>query len=88
MLGPIAGVMIADYFIVRGMRLEVADLYGRNGIYEYSGGFNRRAVSALAAGIAAAPLGLVVPAVRWLYDYAWFAGFAVSGTVYVGWMKP
>ena len=35
LLGPIAGIMIADYFIVRRRELVVDDLYRRNGIYEY-----------------------------------------------------
>jgi len=83
LLGPIAGVMIADYFLVRRARLNVDDLYRRGGEYEYHNGINPRAVAALAAGIAVALLGLVVPAVRWLYDYAWFVGFGVSGAVYV-----
>src|SRR5580658_4494544 len=83
LLGPIAGVMIADYFVIRRARLKLDDLYIRNGAYEYDGGINPRAVAALAAGIAIALLGLVVPAVRWLYDYAWFVGFGVSGAVYV-----
>ena len=83
LLGPIAGVMIADYFLVRRARLNVDDLYRRNGEYEYRDGINPRAVVALVAGIAVALLGLVVPSVRWLYDYAWFVGFGVSGAVYV-----
>src|SRR3569832_570274 len=33
--GPIAGVMIADYFLLRNSILNVGDLYRRNGIYEY-----------------------------------------------------
>jgi NCS1 family nucleobase:cation symporter-1 len=82
LLGPIAGVMIADYFLIRRARLNVNDLYRRGGEYEYRDGINPRAVVALAAGIAVALLGLVVPAVRWLYDYAWFVGFGVSGAVY------
>jgi nucleobase:cation symporter-1, NCS1 family len=87
LLGPIAGVMIADYFLVRRARLKVADLYRRDGEYEYGHGINGRAIAALAAGIAVALLGLVVPAVRWLYDYAWFVGFGVAGAVYVAWMR-
>ena len=58
------------------------DLYRRDGVYEYDGGVNWRAVVALAAGIAVALLGLVVPPLRWLYDYAWFVGFGVAGAVY------
>src|SRR5881227_1952466 len=60
LLGPIAGVMIADYFLVRKSQLNVADLYRRNGIYEYDNGIHWRAVVALVMGIAVALLGLAV----------------------------
>ena len=82
LLGPIAGIMIVDYFLVRRRTLVVEDLYLRGRSYEYSGGFNYRALLALACGIAVALLGLIIPAVRWLYDYAWFAGFLVAGAVH------
>jgi NCS1 family nucleobase:cation symporter-1 len=87
LLGPIAGVMIADYFIVRKEHLEVADLYRRDGEYEYSKGFNYRAVAALAFGIVIALIGLAVPPLRWLYDYAWFVGFLASGALYAYLMR-
>src|SRR5689334_9909657 len=82
LLGPIAGVMIADYFIVRQRSLNVDDLYRRGGEYEYRNGVNPRALVALGLGIVVALLGLAIPPLRWLYDYAWFVGFAVSGAVY------
>jgi len=84
LLGPIAGVMIADYFLVRHAQLNVDDLYRRSGIYEYQNGFNLRALVALAAGIVLALIGLVVPQLHFLYTGAWFVGFLVSGTVYYG----
>ncbi len=87
LLGPIAGVMIADYFLVRHSRLKVDDLYRRKGAYEYEGGVNWRAVAALVAGVATALLGLVAPPLRFLYDYAWFAGFGVAGAVYLTLMQ-
>ena len=87
LLGPIAGVMIADYFLVRRSQLKLDDLYRRGGLYEYENGINMRAVGALVAGIAVALLGLVIPPLRLLYDYAWFVGFGVSGAVYVGLMR-
>jgi NCS1 family nucleobase:cation symporter-1 len=77
-LGPIAGVLICDYFVVRKKFLIVEDLYQRNGQYEYSRGFNWTAVAALAAGAAVAFVGLVYPPLRVLYNYAWFVGFLVS----------
>jgi NCS1 family nucleobase:cation symporter-1 len=87
LLGPIAGVMIADYFIVRGRFLNVDDLYRRGGEYEYSKGVNPRALMSLSLGIAVALLGIAIPALRWLYDYAWFVGFAVSAGSYVALMS-
>jgi NCS1 family nucleobase:cation symporter-1 len=82
-LGPIAGVMIADYYVVRKRRLDPEELFKRGGEYEFSGGFNWRAVAALAAGIFIALIGLVVPALHGLYQYAWFVGFGVSFVVYL-----
>jgi nucleobase:cation symporter-1, NCS1 family len=87
LLGPVAGIMIADYFVVRRRNLSLDDLYRRNGAYEYRGGWNPRALIALAAGIIVALTGAIVPGLHWLYDYAWFAGFAVSGAVYVQLMR-
>jgi len=81
-LGPIAGVLICDYFLLRKKILMPADLYRRGGQYEYSRGFNWHAIAALAAGAAVAFVGLVVPPLRVLYNYAWFVGFAVSFLVY------
>lgn len=86
-LGPIAGVLIADYFIVRKRRLNVADLYVRGGEYEYSGGFNWRAIFALGAGVFVALIGLFAEPLRFLYDYAWFVGFAVAFGVHMILMK-
>jgi len=87
MLGPVAGVMIADYSILRRARLKLDDLYRRNGAYGYDGGVNWRAVVALGVGIAVALLGLVVAPLRFLYDYSWFVGFAVAGGLYLALMQ-
>ncbi len=81
-LGPIAGVMICDYFLVRKKIILVEDLYQRHGFYEFTGGVNLRGIAALGLGAGMAFIGLVVPALRALYDYAWFVGFAVSFLLY------
>ena len=86
-LGPIAGVLIADYFIVRRQKLAVADLYIRGGEYEFTNGVHLKAIYALVAGIVVALVGLQVDALRFLYDYAWFVGFAVAFGVYVAIVK-
>jgi NCS1 family nucleobase:cation symporter-1 len=81
-LGPVAGIMICDYFVIRRKRLVADDLYLRGGEYEYSSGFNWRAIAALAIGSAIALMGLVISPVRFLYDYSWFVGFVVAFVVY------
>jgi nucleobase:cation symporter-1, NCS1 family len=72
--------------VLRKTRLAAADLYRRGGAYEYRRGVNVRAVTALVAGIAVALVGLVVPPVRFLYNYGWFVGFGVSFFVYLALM--
>src|SRR6201988_5191615 len=68
-LGPIAGVLICDYFVVCKKTLQGGDLYRRGGIYEYQGGFNWQAIASLATGAGVAFIGLAVPPLRVLYNY-------------------
>jgi NCS1 family nucleobase:cation symporter-1 len=88
LLGAVAGIMICDYFVIRRRRLVPDDLYLRGGAYEYSSGFNWRAITALVCGSAAALMGLVIPPIRFLYDYSWFVGFVVAFAVYWTLMVP
>jgi nucleobase:cation symporter-1, NCS1 family len=82
-LGSIAGVLIADYWIVRRRRLALEDLYLTDGAYRYRGGWNVPATVATLAGCAVAWGGLIFQPLRPLYDYAWFVGFAVAAVVYL-----
>ncbi len=82
LLGPVAGIMVADYFLVRRTRLDVDALYRRGGIYEFRNGFNGAAILALVAGIFAALIGRFVPALQALFTMAWFVGFFLSGGLY------
>jgi NCS1 family nucleobase:cation symporter-1 len=86
-LGSIAGVLIADYWLVRDKRLALPDLYRTKGSYTYSAGWNWRAVLATLLGCALAWIGLVVSALRPLYDYAWFVGFGTAALVHLALMK-
>jgi NCS1 family nucleobase:cation symporter-1 len=91
LLGPVAGIMIADYFLVRRGILVVNDLYSRHGTYEYWRGINWIAVLALVAGVAPSLPGFVA-ALRGtpetglfgtIYNWAWFVGFLFSSLIYV-----
>ena len=81
-LGSIAGVLIADYWLVRRTELSLEDLYLPNGAYRYSGGWNWKAVAATLVGCALAWGGLVFPPLKPLYSYAWFVGFFAAGLLY------
>ena len=80
LLGPVAGILIVDYWIVRRTRLNVHDLYVEGGEYPL---VHWPAMIALGAGIGLALIGLVVPSLRPLYDYAWFVGFFAGGGLYL-----
>lgn len=82
-LGPIAGVMIADYYVVRKKIILTEDLYDRHTFYEFTRGFNWKAIGALVTGIVVALAGLEIKALNALYHYAWFVGFGVSFIVYL-----
>lgn len=76
-LGSIAGVMIADYWLVQ-RAYHVSDLYRRDGRYRFFRGWNWRAVVATAAGAGLSWVGWWIPALKPLTNYAWFVGFAVG----------
>jgi nucleobase:cation symporter-1, NCS1 family len=82
-LGSIAGVLIADYFIVRRKTLQLADLYRSDGAYRYSRGWNLPATVATLSGCACAWVGAFYKPLAPVYDYAWFVGFGVAAGAYL-----
>lgn len=74
MLGPIIGIMLADYFVVRKCKLNVHDLYINKGQYKYAGGYNISAIIALIVGFAMSFTSS---------SYGFFIGLVISPIVYV-----
>lgn len=98
LLGPIGGIMIADYYFVRKQQLNVEALYQHQGLYAFHKGFNYRAIIALLLGILPNVPGFLtttqlIPAnavpywVSDLYNYSWFVGFFISGISYMIMMR-
>jgi len=92
LLGPIGGILVADYWIYRRRVLVVDDLYRRGGAYEYVGGVNPAALVALAVGVAPNVPGFLHATGLWagapqifadIYHYTWFTGFFLAGAVYL-----
>ncbi len=90
LLGAIGGVLICDYYVIRKTRLDLIGLYRKEGPYWYVGGWNPKALVALAAGILPnlpgflGTVGAAEVPKMWitLYSYAWFVGFGISFGVY------
>jgi nucleobase:cation symporter-1, NCS1 family len=94
LLGPVGGIMIADYFVLRRTKLDVRELYNPGGAYGYHRGWSLAAITAFALAVLPSLPGFLaqshvigtqsVPA--WLlgvYDYAWFSGFGIAFAVYL-----
>ena len=91
LLGPIAGILIVDYFVLRFTELDVAELFRKGGRYSYVRGWNPVAIVALVLGVApnvpgflaqVEVLDAVHPFFATTYTYAWFVGLLISGLVY------
>ena len=83
LLGPVLGILITDYYLIRKKEVELAELYKENGIYSYNEtGFNRLAMIALLIGVFLALIGYWVPALNFLYSLSWFTGFIISSLIY------
>ena len=94
LLGPVGGIMIADYFVLRHGELDVPALYDPDGCYRYSRGWSVVAIAAFAIAVLPslpgflAQAGWVDPArvpapLLAVYGYAWFAGFAIAFVAYI-----
>ncbi|WP_068315119.1 NCS1 family nucleobase:cation symporter-1 [Polycladidibacter hongkongensis] len=92
LLGPIAGIMLADYYLLRKTKLDVAELFKKDGIYAASNGWNWAGMLAMLIGIAPnfpgflQGVGLVqdIPDIfAAIYTYAWFVGLFVAGAAYL-----
>jgi NCS1 family nucleobase:cation symporter-1 len=95
-LGTIAGVLIAGYWVLSRTQLALADLYTAAGRYWFTAGWNWRAVVATLAGAVLAvggawsapgagpfPLNGVIPALKPLYSYSWAVGLGTGFVVYL-----
>ncbi len=87
LLGPVLGIMLADYYAIRKMNLNLEELYKEHGIFNYSSGFNMAAMAALILGVFVAIIGYFIPSLDALYKLSWFTGFITSFGLYYVLMK-
>lgn len=87
LLGPIDGIAIADYWLVRKQRIHLTELYRTNGRYSYKGGFNQKAVWALIIGIAVVFICKYISGLTIIWDNAWTCGLLISMFCYTWFMR-
>jgi NCS1 family nucleobase:cation symporter-1 len=80
LLGPIAGIMIMDYFIVKKQHIQLIDIYKIDGVYPK---VNRAGVLAFLIPVSFTVLCLLTESNLWVYKYGWFVGSALGAVIYL-----
>ncbi len=80
LLGPIAGIMVVDYFLVRKQQYDLPGLYLDGGTYP---AWNVAGFVALAIPVSLTLIAITTGAVKWFYDYGWFTGSFLGGIIYL-----
>jgi NCS1 family nucleobase:cation symporter-1 len=88
LIGPLFGILIADYYLIRRQVVVVDDLFSldERGSYYYHRGYNPAAVISVVFSGALAIISVVVPkladVLTWLPDYSWFLGCGLGFVTY------
>lgn len=79
LLGPIAGIMIVDYFFIKKQSYVLTDLYRSGGAYP---AWNVKGFIAFLVPVALTLVAMTTGALAWFYDYGWFTGSLLGGVIY------
>lgn len=84
LLGPLFGVIMADYWMLRKSRVNVPALYTEDADadYHYRRGYNPRAVAAFVPSAAVAVTVALVPVLHTLAGFSWFVGALLAAALY------
>lgn len=82
-LGPVAGIMFADYYVVHHRHYDIDSFYISDSSYAYKHGWNFSALIAMAIGTFISLVGLFVQSLHGLYAYSWFLGVGSGFVIYV-----
>lgn len=83
-LGPLFGIMIVDYYLIKRGRINVPELFDAapDSAYHYRRGVNPRAIGVFAPSAVLTAVVALVPVFAPAAPYSWFIGTAVSGLAY------
>ena len=85
LLGPLFGIIFADYFLLRRQRVLVEQLYTEdpNSPHWYRGGWNPKALAAFLPSALICLVLALVPAFSAVASYSWFVGVVLGGALYL-----
>src|SRR5919204_385664 len=82
-LGPLYGIIISDYYLLRRQQVEVDGLFQEEGSpYWYRGGWNPVALAAFFPAAAISAVIALVPAFKTAAPFSWFIGAALGAGIY------
>ena len=79
LLGPIAGIMVVDYFLVREQSYDLIALYKDGGVYP---AWNLAGMLAFLIPVGLTIIAITTGKLNWFYDYGWFTGSFLGGLIY------
>jgi NCS1 family nucleobase:cation symporter-1 len=79
LLGPIAGIMVVDYFVIRKQHYDLPGLYLNHGTYP---AWNIAGFVALGVPVALTLIAITTGSLQWFYTYGWFTGSFLGGLIY------
>ena len=82
LLGPLFGIIMIDYYVLRRQRVVVRDLFREEGFYTYRRGWNPRAIVSFAASAVPAVVVALAPVFAVLAPFSWFIGAAIAAAVH------
>jgi len=82
--GPIAGVMLIDYYVIKNKKVINKDIFSSNkdGAYHYSGGWQIKAIYSLFIGFIFASATIWNAELRFLQPFSWIIGAVFSSIIY------
>ncbi len=79
LLGPIAGIMIVDYFLIRKQSYDVISLYRDGAAYP---AWNKAGIVAFLVPVGLTVIAITTDQLGWFYTYGWFTGSFLGGLIY------
>ena len=88
-IGPLFGILIADFYLVKKQKVVVDDLYtmSPSGTYWYENGYNRAAVTAVIPSALVPALCVLLPGLESVANFTWFIGCALGFVIYIALMR-